>query len=68
MNVWIHFLYWAESYPTGPDDARCTSSSKSHVPLSKVPAVTLIPKAKAVSKRKKKMPKLKRSDLNDLSK
>ncbi|KAL9982967.1 hypothetical protein ACROYT_G005082 [Oculina patagonica] len=41
MNVWIHYLYWTDSYPTGPDDARCTSyqtpSSKSKVPLSKPP-------------------------------
>ena len=24
MNIWIHSLFWADNYPTGPDDARCT--------------------------------------------
>jgi len=23
MNVWIKYLFWSESYPTGPDDPRC---------------------------------------------
>ena len=23
MNVWIHYLYWSDSYPTGPDDPKC---------------------------------------------
>ena len=68
MNVWIHFLYWTESYPTGPDDARCTSSSKSRVPLPEAPAITPIPKAKAPSKRKNKRTEFKRSDLSNLSK
>jgi len=25
MNVWIHYLYWSDSYPTGPDDPKCGS-------------------------------------------
>ncbi|KAL9982961.1 hypothetical protein ACROYT_G005076 [Oculina patagonica] len=48
MNVWIHYLYWTDSYPTGPDDARCTSfqtpSSKFEFPLSK-PPFTLVHEA-----------------------
>lgn len=23
MNVWIHYVYWSDSYPTGPDDPKC---------------------------------------------
>ncbi|XP_078358139.1 uncharacterized protein LOC144642907 isoform X2 [Oculina patagonica] len=42
MNVWIHFLFWAGNYPTGPDDTECgtsfsTPNSKSKVPLTKLP-------------------------------
>lgn len=25
MNVWIKYLYWYRSYPTGPDDPECKS-------------------------------------------
>ncbi|KAL9982898.1 hypothetical protein ACROYT_G005011 [Oculina patagonica] len=26
MNVWIHYMYWTDKYPTGPKDVRCGSS------------------------------------------
>ena len=25
MNVWMHYYYWADRYPRGPDDRICTS-------------------------------------------
>ncbi|XP_078356069.1 uncharacterized protein LOC144640885, partial [Oculina patagonica] len=25
MNVWTHFFYWSDQYPTGPDDRICRS-------------------------------------------
>ena len=28
MNVWIQYLYWVDSYPTGPDDPKCKRLAK----------------------------------------
>ncbi|XP_078345067.1 uncharacterized protein LOC144630573 [Oculina patagonica] len=28
MNVWTHFIYWSDKYPTGPNDRICTSPGK----------------------------------------
>ncbi|XP_078358122.1 uncharacterized protein LOC144642894 isoform X1 [Oculina patagonica] len=41
MNVWIHCLYWSDSYPTGPDDARCRSYQKSQIPLPEPPLIVI---------------------------
>ncbi|XP_078383070.1 uncharacterized protein LOC144665665 [Oculina patagonica] len=40
MNVWTTYMYWPESYPTGPDDDDCVASkrnatSAAHIPMSK---------------------------------
>jgi len=28
MNVWANFFYWADHYPTGPDDRICRAPSE----------------------------------------
>lgn len=25
MNVWTHFFFWSDHYPTGPEDRICMS-------------------------------------------
>ncbi|RMX38123.1 hypothetical protein pdam_00003071 [Pocillopora damicornis] len=46
MNVWTHYLYWSDRYPTGPNDEKCASHSraKSKISVSE-PSPALEPEA-----------------------
>ena len=34
MNVWTHYLYWSDRYPTGPNDEKCAGHSRAKSKIS----------------------------------
>ena len=56
MNVWTHYLYWSDRYPTGPNDEKCASHSraKSKISVSE-PSPALEPEALNVTGNRRQM-------------
>ncbi|XP_028517529.1 uncharacterized protein LOC110247684, partial [Exaiptasia diaphana] len=38
MNVWFHFMYWSDAYPSSPNDPRCSVNGKKRDEVNHVAA------------------------------